>query len=191
MRKVIFSGANSLDNYIAREDGSYDWIMWSDEVAEMMKDMWSRFDCIVMGRKTYDVATGGSESERGSEGERAKRKRKAKKNPYGNIETYVFSRTLKSGKRDGDEFVASDPGKFVAKLKKKKGKDIMVMGGGEIGAVLLEAGVVDEIGFNIHPILLGSGVPLFHKMSRSIDLELIECKPMKNGCVAVTYRVKT
>lgn len=188
MRKVIFGGANSLDNYIAREDGSYDWILFGEEAMETMKDMWSRFDCMVMGRKTYDVATGGSESERVSEG--AGKKRKAKKNPYGDIETYVFSRTLKPGKRDGVEFVASDPGKFVAKLKKKKGKDIMVMGGGEIGAVLLDAGVVDEIGFNIHPILLGSGVPLFHKMSRQIDLELAECKPMKNGCVAVTYRVK-
>jgi len=181
MRKVIFGGANSLDNFIAREEGAVDWLLWSDEVAEMMKNMWSRFDCMVMGRKTYDVATGGEKS--------AKSKKK-KANPYGNVETYVFSRTLKTGKRDGAEFVATDPGKFVAKLKKKKGKDIMVMGGGEIGTALLEAGVVDEIGFNIHPVLLGSGVPLFHKMSRSIDLELIECRPFKNGCVYVLYSVK-
>lgn len=181
MRKVVFGGANSLDNYIAREDGSYDWILFGEEAMELMKDMWSRFDCMVMGRKTYDVATGG---------EAAAKSKKKKTNPYGDIETYVFSRTLKPGKRDGVEFVSSDPGKFVAKLKKKKGKDIMVMGGGEIGAVLLEAGVVDEIGFNIHPILLGSGVPLFHKMSRSIDLELTECKRMKNGCVYVRYKVK-
>lgn len=181
MRKVIFGGANSLDNFIARENGAYDWIMWSDEVAEMMKDMWARFDCMVMGRKTYDVATGG---------EKAAKSKKKQTNPYGNIETYVFSRTLESGKRDGVEFVATDPGKFVAKLKKKKGKDIMVMGGGEIGKCLLEAGVIDEIGFNIHPILLGSGVPLFHKMKKQIDLELLECKPMKTGCVCVSYRVK-
>ena len=164
MRKVIFGGANSLDNYIARADGSYDWLLWGDEVAELMKDMWSRFDCMVMGRKTYDVATGGKPA-----------KKKEKKNPYGDIETYVFSRTLKPGKRDGVEFVAADPGKFVAELKRKKGKDIMVMGGGEIGSCLLDAGVVDEIGFNIHPILLGSGIPLFHKMSRQVDLELVEC----------------
>lgn len=190
MRNVIFGGANSLDNYIARDDGSYDWILFGEEVMELLKDMWSRFDCMVMGRKTYHVATGGSASERVSEGERARKKKKAKKNPYGDIETYVFSRTLEPGNRDGVEFVNSDPGKFVAKLKKKKGKDIMVMGGGEIGAVLLDAGVVDEIGFNIHPVLLGSGVPLFHKMSRQIDLKLTECKPMKNGCVYVTYRVK-
>lgn len=181
MRKVIFGGANSLDNYIAREDGSYDWILFGEEAMEMMKDMWSRFDCMVMGRKTYDVATGGATA--------AKAKKK-KTNPYGDIETYVFSRTLKPGMRDGVEFVSTDPGKFVAKLKKKKGKEIMVMGGGEIGAVLLEAGVIDEIGFNIHPILLGSGVPLFHKMPRQLDLELTECKRMKNGCVYVCYKVK-
>lgn len=189
MRKVIFGGANSLDNYIAREDGSYDWILFGEEAMEMMKDMWSRFDCMVMGRKTYEAATGGSEKGRKEEDAKGRRKKQAE-NQYGDIETYVFSRTLKPGKRDGVEFVATDPGEFVAKLKKKKGKDIMVMGGGEIGTALLEAGVVDEIGFNIHPVLLGSGVPLFHKMSRSIDLELIECKPMKNGCVYVLYRVK-
>ena len=53
MRKVIFGGANSLDNYIARPDDSVDWLMWGDEAAELMKGMWSRFDSIVMGRKTY------------------------------------------------------------------------------------------------------------------------------------------
>ena len=186
MRKVIFGGANSLDNYIAREDGAYDWIMFGDETMELMKDMWPRFDCMVMGRKTYDVAAASGEEEKGKKGKGAKKK----KNPYGDITSYVFSRTLRPGVRDGIEFVSEDPGKFVRKLKKQNGKDIMVMGGGEIGTVLLEAGVVDEIGFNIHPLLLGSGVPLFHKMKKQIDLELIECKQMKNGCVYVLYRVK-
>jgi dihydrofolate reductase len=180
MRKVIFGGANSLDNYIAREDGSFDWILFGDEAMELMKNMWSQFDTMVMGRKTYDVATGSA----------PKSKSKKAKNPYGDMASYVFSRTLEPGVRDGVEFVSEDPGKFVKKLKEQKGKDIMVFGGGEIGTVLLEAGVVDEIGFNIHPVLLGSGVPLFHKMKKQIDLELIESKPFKNGCVYVLYRVK-
>ena len=66
----------------------------------------------------------------------------------------------------------------------------MVFGGGDLARSLFEAGVIDEIVFNIHPVLLGSGIPLFHKMKRQIDLELIECKPFKNGCVYVLYRVK-
>ncbi len=180
MRKVTFGGANSLDNYFARKDGAVDWLLWSDEVTEMMNDFWPKIDCIVMGRKTYEVATKMSKPSKG----------KKKKNPYGDIKTYVFSRTLKPGEHDGVEIVAEDAGEFVRKLKKQKGKEICVMGGGELGNALLEAGVVDEIGFNIHPVLLGSGIPLFHEMKRQIDLELIDCKVMKTGCVAVTYRVK-
>jgi dihydrofolate reductase len=180
MRKVIFGGANSLDNFIAREDGSYDWILWGDETAELMKDMWPRFDTIVMGRKTYDVAAGST----------PKSKRKKAKNPYGDIRTIVFSRTLKPEEQDGVEITAEDPGKYLRKLKKQKGKDICIMGGGHLAKTLFEAGVIDEIGFNIHPVLLGSGVPLFHKMDRQIDLELLECKPFKNGCVYVLYKVK-
>ncbi|HMQ04415.1 MAG TPA: dihydrofolate reductase family protein [Pyrinomonadaceae bacterium] len=181
MRKVIFGGANSLDNFIARRNGAVDWLMWGNEAAELMKDMWSRFDCMIMGRKTYDVTAGGSSKKKTS---------KAKKNPYGGIETYVFSRTIEPGHRDGVEFVSSDPAAFVKKLKKRKGKDICVMGGGELGSALLEAGVVDEIGFNVHPLLLGDGIPLFHRLKRQIDLELRECRPFKNGCVYLLYEVK-
>ena len=179
MRKVVFGGANSLDNYIAREDHSFDWIMHSGEAMELMKEMWPRFDAMVMGRKTYEITKQFA----------PKSKSKKIKNEFG-MPAYVFSRTLRSGSRDGVEFVSEDPGKFVKKLKRQKGKDIMVFGGGEFGSALLEAGVVDEIGFNIHPVLLGSGIPLFHKISRQIDLELIECRQFKNGCVYVLYKVK-
>ena len=178
MRKVIFGGANSLDNYFAREDGSVDWLLWSDEVTEIMNEFWPKIDCIVMGRKTYDAAMHMT-----PKGEKMK-------NPYGDMKTYVFSQTLKPGEQNGVEIVAEDPGKFVRRLKKQKGKDICIMGGGELARPLLEAGVIDEIGFNIHPVLLGSGVPLFHKMKRQIDLELLECRQMKTGCVYVSYRIK-
>lgn len=178
MRKVIFGGANSLDNFFAREDGAVDWLMWSDEAAEIMNDFWPRFDCMVMGRKTYDVAM-----QMTPKGENIK-------NPYGDIKTYVFSRTIPPGEQNGVEIVGDDPGEFVRKLKEGDGKDICIMGGGDLAKTLFEVGVIDEIGFNIHPVLLGSGVPLFHKMNKQIDLELIECRPFKNGCVYVLYKVK-
>jgi dihydrofolate reductase len=180
MRKVVFGGANSLDNFIARPDGAVDWLMWGDEAAEIMKEFWAKFDTIVMGRKTWDVAQANA----------PKPKKKTKKaDPYGGMKTYVFSRTLEAGEQDGVTVVNTDPGEFVRELKQQAGKEICVMGGGELGRNLFEAGVIDEIGFNIHPVLLGSGVPLFHQMSRQIDLELIECRPFKNGCVYVLYRV--
>ena len=178
MRKVTFGGASSLDNFIAREDGSYDWLMWSDESAEIMKDYWANIDTMVMGRKTWDVAMANAP------------KSKSKKNPYGDLTTYVFSRTLEPGEKDGAIIVNTDPGEFIADLKQQAGKEICVMGGGDLARNLFEAGVIDEIGFNIHPVLLGSGIPLFHHMQRQIDLELIECRPFKNGCVYVSYKIK-
>jgi dihydrofolate reductase len=78
----------------------------------------------------------------------------------------------------------------VREMKQKPGKNICLMGGGDLARTFFEAGLIDEIGFNIHPVLLGQGIPLFHPLSRQIDLELLECKPFRNGCVYVRYRVK-
>ena len=171
MRKVTFGGANSLDNYFARTDHALDWLLWNEEVAAVMADYWKTIDTVLMGRKTYEVAL---RSGHGS---------------YPGVQTYVFSRTL-ADDPDGVTVVRDDAAGFVRGLKAQDGKDICLMGGGELARPLFEAGLIDEVGFNIHPVLLGSGIPLFHPMSRQVDLELKECRAFSNGCVYVTYRVK-
>ena len=173
MRKVTFGGANSLDNYLARPDHAVDWLLWGDEAAAVMADYWKTIDVVLMGRKTYEVAA-----------------RSGQGAGYPGVKTYVFSRTLPAGPRGGATVVSADAADFVRDLKGQGGKDICLMGGGELARPLFEAGLIDEIGFNIHPVLLGSGIPLFHRMSRQIDLELLECRRFKNGCVLVRYRVK-
>ena len=65
-----------------------------------------------------------------------------------------------------------------------------MIGGGQVARSLFEANLIDEIGLNIQPVLLGSGIPLFYEMDHQIDLELLDCKPFKNGGVFVSYRVK-
>ncbi len=115
---------------------------------------------------------------------------KGKSNPYPGMKSYVFSRTLKARKDDSVEIVFQHAVKFVRKLKEQTGKDMCVMGGGELAHSLFEAKLIDEIGFNIHPVLLGSGIPVFHEMNHQIDLELLDCKTFKTGCVSVLYRVK-
>jgi dihydrofolate reductase len=174
MRTVTFGGANSLDNFLARPDGAVDWLLWGKEAAAVMSDYWKTIDTVVMGRKTYEVAL------RAGHGGGA----------YPGMKTYVFSRTLAPGS-DGDVTITRrDAAEFVRDLKSQDGKDICVMGGGDLARSLFEAGLIDEIGFNIHPVLLGSGITLFHTMSRQIDLELRACRTFKNGCVYVRYRVK-
>src|SRR5262245_23131134 len=175
VRKVTFGGANSLDNFIARPDDAVDWLMWGSEAAAITAKFWKSFDTILMGRKTYEVAVRNmSASGKGSS----------------SIKTYVFSRTLEGDPGGGATIVRQDAAEFDRGLKQEEGKDICLMGGGERARSLFEARLIDEIGFNIHPVLLGRGIPLFHPMSRQIDLELKECRPFKNGCVYVTYRVK-
>ncbi len=173
MRKVTFGGANSLDNYLARPDHSVDWLLWGDEVAAVMKDFWKTIDTVVMGRKTWEVAV-----------------RMGQGTGYPGVQNFVFSRTLETDPGGNVVVVRTDAAEFVGELKQQAGKDICVMGGGELAHSLFEAGLIDEIGFNIHPVVLGSGIPLFHPMSRQIDLELQECRRFANGCVYVLYRVK-
>lgn len=177
MRKVTFGGANSLDNYLARPDHAVDWLRWGHEAAEVMADYWRDVDTVLMGRKTYEVAVASGQGGGDGGGDPG-------------VTTYVFSRTLPEGPGRGMTVVGRDPAEFVRELKAQDGKDICLMGGGELARPLFEAGLIDELGFNIHPVLLGSGIPLFHPMSRQIDLELTGCRPFKNGCVYVTYRVK-
>ena len=173
MRKVVFGGANSLDNYFARKDDTVDWLMWSNEVGKIMADYFKTFDVMVMGRRTYEVAL---------------RMGHSGVNP--GMKTYVFSRTLKPRKTKDLEITSEDVVEFVGRIKQEAGKDICIMGGGLLAKSLFEANLIDEIGFNIHPVLLGSGIPLFYEMSHQIDLELIDSKTFTNGCVMVTYKVK-
>ena len=174
MRKVIFHAANSLDNFIARKDGAIDWILSGEEVASEMTELWKNIDTVVIGRKTYEpVLKSGTSFP-----------------TFPGVKNYVLSRTLQESSDKNVEIIQEDAAEFVRRLKHQEGKDIFVMGGGLLAKTLLEAALIDEVGVNIHPVLLGSGTPLFHEMSNQMDLELIECKTLKNGCVSVTYRVK-
>jgi dihydrofolate reductase len=172
MRKVTFRVANSLDNYIARKDGSVDWILHDDNANASLAEFWKTIDTVLWGRKTYDLVKGRMPA-------------------YEGVKNYVFSHTMKKSADKGVELINGDACEFVRNLKNQEGKDIFVMGGGEFAKSLFEAGLIDEVGMNIHPILLGSGVPMFHEMKGRIDLELLECKTLKNGCVLLSYRVKS
>jgi dihydrofolate reductase len=178
MRKITFGVACSLDHFIARADHGVDWLVWSDDVSAIMSDYWKTVDTILIGRKSYEVTQRMSGDYGGAD------------NAFPGVTTYVFSRTLPPRSEKGTEIVSGDAVPFVRGLKERDGRDICMMGGGELARSLFEADLIDEVGLNIHPVLLGSGIPLFLPMNRQIDLELIESRPLKGGCVLVSYRVK-
>jgi dihydrofolate reductase len=177
MRNVIYGAACSLDGFIAASDGSVDWLHWSDDVTRIMREFWSGTDTLLMGRKTWQVASGSAPG--GGAGDE-----------MAGMQSYVFSRTLARIDHPGVTLVKEDAGDFVRALKKKPGKNIIILGGGELGQSLFEADVIDEVGLNIHPVLLGTGVPIFLDTRQRIKLELTRCQQLHGGCVLIDYRVK-
>jgi dihydrofolate reductase len=141
-REVRFGGAVSLDGYFAGPGEAIDWIRWSDESAALSAASWKGVDAMLMGRRTFEFAMRVG----GGLGVGPK------------IRTYVFSRTL-AEVPEGSELVGEDAAEFVRRLKESEGGVILVMGGGELGSALIEAGLVDEIGLTVHPLLLGGGIP--------------------------------
>lgn len=174
-RKVIYGGACSLDGYFTAKDGAIDWLHMTRDVEDIMRKSWASADTILVGRKTWEFSKamgGGGEM------------------PGIKVKSYVFSRTLTSIDEKDTELVRSDAGAFVRNLKAQPGKDIIVMSGGNFATSLLKEGVIDEIGLNIHPILLGGGVPAFLDPGMRVKLALTECRQLEGGCVLVTYRVQ-
>ena len=172
MRVVTFGVANSLDNFIARADHGTDWLTWTAEVAEISAKYWKTIDTVVMGRKTYEVAL------------------KLGTSSYPGAKNYVFSRSFKAPPNTDVEVITEDAVAFMRRLKQLPGKGICVIGGGELAQSLFEADLIDQVGVNIQPVLLGGGIPLFLPLSRQLNLELADHKVLKNGCVYLLYRIK-
>ena len=172
MRKVVYGGACSLDGFLAGPDGAIDWLHFSDDVTQILAATWRSTDALLIGRKTWEVsiAAGGGGSMKG-------------------VKSYLFSRTLAKSPARGVELVRDNAGDFVRALKAAPGKDIVVMSGGNLAASLFAAGVIDEVGLNVHPLLLGSGVPTFLDAGIRVPLALEECRPIDGGCVLLRYRV--
>jgi dihydrofolate reductase len=169
MRKVVLGVGTSLDGYIARPDGSVDFLFMPKDYS--MAPFFKTIDAAVMGRKTYDVAMkmGGVS--------------------YGpKIATYVFSRSLPPGERQGLTFVNQPPTKLIDGLRKRPGKDIWLMGGGELARDFLKADLVDELYLGIVPVLIGEGIPLFPAGFPQREFELLENKTYSKGLIALKYK---
>jgi dihydrofolate reductase len=174
MRKVIYGGAISLDGYLAGPGESIDWLRYSEETAALIAQSFKGVDTMLMGRKTYEFA-----------------QRMGGGPPHPGIKAYIFSRSLESiAERPDYALVREDVAEFVRRIKGEDGGGILVMGGGELGSALIEAGLVDEIGFSIHPVLVGGGVLAFQPFSHRVELELDEGRAMAKDCVLVRYRVR-
>jgi dihydrofolate reductase len=167
-RSVVLCVAVSLDGYIARPDGAADWIIMDPEINPGAYA--KAFDVIVAGRKTLPP-------------------QKTSGNPKstGQVACYVFSRTLPAGKRSGVEYVNQPPSELILQLRAQPGKDIWLMGGGELAREFLKEDLVDRMDLGIMPVLLGAGIPLFPQGFPQRDFTLVKFQAYKTGVVMASY----
>jgi dihydrofolate reductase len=168
MRKVILGLGISLDGCIARPDGAVDFLFMPKDYS--MGPFFKTIDAGLMGRKTYEVAMkmGGGFG--------------------GSMASYVFSRTLPPGDRDGVIFTQDPPAAVVAQLRRRPGKHIWLMGGGELVREFLEADLVDELYIGVVPVLLGKGIPLFPSGFPQRNFALVKNETFSKGLIALTYK---
>jgi dihydrofolate reductase len=171
MRRVKYFVASSLDGYIARVDGGVDWLFMDQDYG--MSAFFKSVDVAVMGRRTYDKML----------------QLAPKQAFFPGMKNYVFS-NRSVGRGNDVVFVSGDVGEWVRDIKSGVGKDIWLVGGGDLLRQFLAVGMVDEIGVTVHPRLLGEGVALFPAPYPEIELELLRCEQYSTGLVQVVYGVK-
>ena len=174
-RKVIVHIAASADGYIARADGDLEWLTSrkAPEGFYGMNAFMRTIDTKVLGRKTYEEAVKLGAKFDSKEGR-----------------TVVFSHQAPpSGTRASIEFVNEAIDGFVSRLRAQAGKDIWLMGGGEIIAAFLDAKAIDEFVISVVPVFIGDGIPLIARKHRHIKLELISSESFDDGLVQSRYHV--
>jgi len=168
-RKVVLGLGLSLDGYIARRNGDIDFLIHPKDYS--MGPFFASVDAGIMGRKTLEDGlrlSGG-------------------KLPKTSMKMYVMSRTKPPGERDGVIFTNESPEALVARIRERPGKNIWLMGGGEIAREFLRADLVDELYLGIVPVLLGEGIPLFPMGFPQRQFTLIENKTYSQGLIALKY----
>jgi dihydrofolate reductase len=171
MRKVKLFIASSLDCYIAREDGGIDWLFTDDDYG--YTKFYDSIDTIIVGRKSYDQSLTFDDY------------------PYKGKKVYVFTRKKirKNNNEQDVEYINTNIQDFVTSLTQSIGKDIWLIGGGEIVSVLLNTGLVDEIILSIHPIILGTGIPLLRDIRKEVNLKLENSLAFDSGLTQLYYKV--
>ncbi len=174
----------SLDGFIAREDGSVDWMETADEfeagetmdpafVASFLKSI----DCYVMGSRTYETALDFHSKGHGW--------------AYGDKPTFVLT-TRDLPKISGSiEFYSGDIANLVENRLRKEFGSIWFVGGGQVAGECLKRGLADEVRYSVLPVLIGEGIAFFEGLDVDVKLHLKEVKAYKNGMVALHHEVRS
>ncbi|NNC95431.1 MAG: dihydrofolate reductase [Chitinophagales bacterium] len=177
MRKLILYSAVSLDNYIARPNGKVDWLEDPDYVKPKEDYGYHKFyetiDTTLMGNGTYKILEDFDVPF-----------------PYPDKTNYVFSRSKENEDTEFIKYIYGDIIGFTQQLKETAGKDIWLIGGGQINSELLNHDLIDRIILTTFPIVLGKGIPLFNGEVKESKFELVESQHFDYGLLQLTFDKK-
>ena len=172
-RKFIVYLASSADGFIARADGSVDWLDRPRQKGNYgMAAFYRSIDTIIVGRKTYDFAVSHGMAD-----------------PNPGKKTYVLSRTLTKAASPKVAIINEPIAQCAERLRAERGKDVWLMGGAESIAAFLDCGQVDEFIIHVIPKIIGEGIPLVTARHRDVPLKLLASKTFPDGVVRLHYRV--
>jgi dihydrofolate reductase len=181
---VTIHMAASLDGFIARRDGSVDWLETHDEFAggqtltpSEIAAFLDSIDCYVMGSRTYELAM--SFEARGFGWQ------------YGDKPTFVLTHRTLPRIRDTVELYSGDLATFINERLRRDFKNIWVVGGGAVCGDCLRLGLADEVRYSILPVVIGDGIKFFENLDSDIALHLCEAKAYTNGLVDLRYQVRS
>ena len=180
---VTIHMAASLDGFVARKDGSVDWLETSDEfdggdtmdpefVAEFLKTI----DCYVMGSRTYETALDFEAKGLGW--------------AYGDKPTFVLTSRKLPKTRETVEFYSGDLARFVNERLRPAFGNIWFVGGGAVSGECLRLGLADEVRYSIMPVVIGQGIGFFEGLDHDVALHLVEVKAYTSGMVALRHEVR-
>ena len=174
-RKVIVHIGTSADGYIARPDGDLEWLTSRPAPKGFygMDAFMKSIDTRLLGRKTYEASL-----RMGAKFD--------SKSRY-----IVFSRQAPPPDApSGVEFVNGPIGPFVRRLREQPGKNIWLIGGGDLIASCLDENAIDEFVISVAPVFIGDGIPLIARGHRHVPLELQSVERFEDGLVQLRYRVQ-
>ena len=181
--RVTIHMASSLDGFIARKDGSVDWLETSDHFEggdtmsqEFVVEFLKTIDCYVMGSRTYETALNFEAKGLGW--------------AYGDKPVFVLTSRELRKTRNTVEFYSGDLERLVNERLKPNFGSIWFVGGGELSGECLRRGLADEVRYSIMPVLIGSGISFFERLDKDVALHLVETKAYKSGMVALRYEVR-
>ena len=176
MRKIKLYIAISLNGKIAKPDGSVHWlesIPNPEKTDHGYVDFYKTIDTTIQGYNTYSQILGWGIDF-----------------PYADKKNYVFTRKQGLGNTEYVEFISENHIDFIKQLKKEEGKDIWIVGGGQLNTMFLNENLVDEIQVFVMPIILTEGIELFGALPNETTLKLVETKSYSTGAVELKYKVE-